>query len=429
MERALDSRLVDAAVTRVLVSDELWLVVDEIANSPAVTMAISRQERASPTRWRPRWACGRAARTPGSSGSPADAAPPTPCGRCAAAARRRGTAVSVAARYLFGVQSAGPGPWWSRRSPPRVVVEAAPTAYVGLVTRAIAFALDAAVINAVAILMAAVVALSFSIVSIPDPLQSVAIAAGGVLYILWLVGYFVTFWATTGQDPGSRALRLRVRTVEASACVRGGAAALAALTLAALPLFAGLDDPRGRSPPGPARPPRAHGRRRGSPRRAGAASQRPAAATMSAPARLRIYRFGSDSAFEGGVAGAERLGGRADAELLDALFAAHAAAGELQAVDLATARRRHPGGAARLPPRPGRRRDMTRSTLAIAAVPSAVLTAIVNSLEPGDRCSSCSPVRAALADTLTRAGGALVADHAVAAETLADVAPRLSAEL
>ena len=136
--------------------------------------------------------------------------------------------------------SAGPGPWWSRRSPPRWS-STAPTAYVGLVTRAIAFALDAAVINAVAILMAAVVALSFSIVSIPDPLQSVAIAAGGVLYILWLVGYFVTFWATTGQTPGSRALRLRVRTVERRApASAAGAAALAALTLAALPLFAGF---------------------------------------------------------------------------------------------------------------------------------------------------------------------------------------------
>ena len=122
-----------------------------------------------------------------------------------------------------------------------VVVEATPTAYVGLVTRAIAFALDAAVINAVAILMAAVVALSFSIVSIPDPLQSVAIAAGGVLYILWLVGYFVTFWATTGQTPGSRALRLRVRTVGGERLrPRRALLRFAGLTLAAVPLFAGF---------------------------------------------------------------------------------------------------------------------------------------------------------------------------------------------
>ncbi len=41
--RVLDSRLVDEAVQRLLEGDELWLVVDEIAQSPAVTEAITRQ--------------------------------------------------------------------------------------------------------------------------------------------------------------------------------------------------------------------------------------------------------------------------------------------------------------------------------------------------------------------------------------------------
>jgi hypothetical protein len=39
----LESRLVDEAVQRVLDGEELWLVVDEIAKSPAVTEAIGRQ--------------------------------------------------------------------------------------------------------------------------------------------------------------------------------------------------------------------------------------------------------------------------------------------------------------------------------------------------------------------------------------------------
>jgi hypothetical protein len=43
VERTLDSRLVDVAVARVLVSEELWLLVDEIASSPAVTAAITQQ--------------------------------------------------------------------------------------------------------------------------------------------------------------------------------------------------------------------------------------------------------------------------------------------------------------------------------------------------------------------------------------------------
>ena len=41
--QVLDSRLLDESVKRVLASEELWLVVDEIARSPAVTAAISQQ--------------------------------------------------------------------------------------------------------------------------------------------------------------------------------------------------------------------------------------------------------------------------------------------------------------------------------------------------------------------------------------------------
>jgi hypothetical protein len=41
--RVLESRLVDEAVRRLLDGEELWLVVDEIAQSPAVTEAIARQ--------------------------------------------------------------------------------------------------------------------------------------------------------------------------------------------------------------------------------------------------------------------------------------------------------------------------------------------------------------------------------------------------
>jgi uncharacterized RDD family membrane protein YckC len=113
--------------------------------------------------------------------------------------------------------------------------------YVGLVTRVIAFALDAALINVVAILTAAAVALAFSVVTIPDDLRAVAIAAGGMLYLLWTVGYFVTFWTTTGQTPGGRALRIRVRTSRGERLrPRRALVRFAGLTLAAIPLFAGF---------------------------------------------------------------------------------------------------------------------------------------------------------------------------------------------
>ena len=41
--RVMESRLVDDAVAKLLESDELWVMVDEIASSPAVTEAIGRQ--------------------------------------------------------------------------------------------------------------------------------------------------------------------------------------------------------------------------------------------------------------------------------------------------------------------------------------------------------------------------------------------------
>jgi hypothetical protein len=38
-----DGRVIDELVTRLLASEDLWLLVDEIARSPAVTEAITKQ--------------------------------------------------------------------------------------------------------------------------------------------------------------------------------------------------------------------------------------------------------------------------------------------------------------------------------------------------------------------------------------------------
>jgi uncharacterized RDD family membrane protein YckC len=113
--------------------------------------------------------------------------------------------------------------------------------YVGLLTRAIAFGLDAALINAVAIVAAAIAALATSIVTIPQSLRTVAVIAAGALYLLWTIGYFVTFWSTTGQTPGDRALRIRVRAIgDGGLSSQRALLRFVGLTLAALPLFAGF---------------------------------------------------------------------------------------------------------------------------------------------------------------------------------------------
>ena len=115
--------------------------------------------------------------------------------------------------------------------------------YEGLVTRSIAFAIDAAIIDLVAIVVAGAVALAVSVLSVPkDALDAVLIALGAALFLGWSVGYFVTFWSTTGQTPGSRLMRITVRSADDGSILRPRRAALrfAGLVLAAIPLLAGF---------------------------------------------------------------------------------------------------------------------------------------------------------------------------------------------
>lgn len=114
--------------------------------------------------------------------------------------------------------------------------------YVGLVTRAIAFALDAALINLIAIVVAVGVGLALSVLSVADTVNIVAIISGCAVFVAWTIGYFVTFWSTTGQTPGNRLLRIRVCRASDGGVLRPGRALLrlAGLALAAVPLGAGF---------------------------------------------------------------------------------------------------------------------------------------------------------------------------------------------
>jgi uncharacterized RDD family membrane protein YckC len=113
--------------------------------------------------------------------------------------------------------------------------------YVGLVTRAIAFALDAAIINVVAVLTAAAISLTLSVVKVPHDVRTAVAAVGGVAYVLWTVGYFVTFWSTTGQTPGNRVLRIRVHAASGDRLPpRRALLRFVGIILATIPLFAGF---------------------------------------------------------------------------------------------------------------------------------------------------------------------------------------------
>jgi uncharacterized RDD family membrane protein YckC len=131
---------------------------------------------------------------------------------------------------------------------PTVIVQAHAVArsepserYVGLVTRAIAFALDAAIINVVAILTAAAISLTLSVVKVPHDVHTAVAAVGGVAYVVWTVAYFVTFWSTTGQTPGNRVMRIRVQAASGGRLPpRRAFLRFLGIILATVPLFAGF---------------------------------------------------------------------------------------------------------------------------------------------------------------------------------------------
>ena len=97
---------------------------------------------------------------------------------------------------------------WARavaaaRAQPVVVADTDEVAYAGFVTRALAFAIDAAVISAVAIAVAAVAALASTIVFIPADVKTVLLAIGAAAYVVWSVAYFsVLLLGHHRRDPG-----------------------------------------------------------------------------------------------------------------------------------------------------------------------------------------------------------------------------------
>ena len=112
--------------------------------------------------------------------------------------------------------------------------------YMGLITRGIAFVIDAALISLIAFMVGAAVALIGSLFHFPHQVKTILAVIGGVAYVLWAAGYFVGFWATTGQTPGDRIMQIRVlsaglqRVKPARGIIR-----CVGLVLATVPLFVG----------------------------------------------------------------------------------------------------------------------------------------------------------------------------------------------
>jgi uncharacterized RDD family membrane protein YckC len=111
--------------------------------------------------------------------------------------------------------------------------------YIGLVTRGIAFALEAALIDIVALVVGVGAALILSLLHLPSSLKPVLAVIGGAAFVLWSLAYFIGFWSATGQTPGSRVMQIRVIPVTGDRLKpRRCFVRCIGLLLAALPLFA-----------------------------------------------------------------------------------------------------------------------------------------------------------------------------------------------
>jgi uncharacterized RDD family membrane protein YckC len=113
--------------------------------------------------------------------------------------------------------------------------------YSGLMTRILAFAVDILIIQGVAWSVGGVAAVTASLFNVSDSTRNAMLAVGSVIALLWAAGYFVFFWATTGQTPGNRLLQIRVQDAASGRSLPVGRAALRvpAALLSALLLFTG----------------------------------------------------------------------------------------------------------------------------------------------------------------------------------------------
>jgi uncharacterized RDD family membrane protein YckC len=115
------------------------------------------------------------------------------------------------------------------------------TEFAGLATRMLALAADVVVIQAVAWVVGGVAAVTASLFDPSDRAETAIIAIGTAVGLLWAAGYFVFFWATTGQTPGNRLMEIRVQDAASGRRLSLGRAVLrlAGALLSALLLFLG----------------------------------------------------------------------------------------------------------------------------------------------------------------------------------------------
>ena len=203
-----ESGLFDTVVDRLLVSDGLWRLIDEVASSPAVMEAVSQQGLGFADQ------LGDVVRERSRNGD-------RRVERVADRLMRRDRTASRRTPTQDGEDA--PGKSRQTRSM-RTTVEQPRSdttlkttlddnlPYVGLVTRAISWCVDFLIINLVAIISGLGIQLVASIFPITKDLKPLFVAIAGSVYVLWTAAYFVVLWSITGQTIGSRLLQVRLVT-------------------------------------------------------------------------------------------------------------------------------------------------------------------------------------------------------------------------
>jgi uncharacterized RDD family membrane protein YckC len=119
-------------------------------------------------------------------------------------------------------------------------VQARPV-YAGLVTRAIAIAIDLGIANLLAALTLAIIGVIRSALGFSGSVELAGILAGATGWFIWLTLYFVMFWTVTGQTPGDRLIGIRVVTdSNGDVKFRHAVVRFFAMILCAIPLGAGF---------------------------------------------------------------------------------------------------------------------------------------------------------------------------------------------
>jgi uncharacterized RDD family membrane protein YckC len=113
--------------------------------------------------------------------------------------------------------------------------------YAGIATRALALAVDVAIVQVLVLSGAAILGLVASLVGGDLKLETLGRVLAAAAWALTFGAYFVMFWSTVGQTPAMRMMDIHVSTADGTppgfwrSVVR-----LIGLCLAIIPLFAGF---------------------------------------------------------------------------------------------------------------------------------------------------------------------------------------------